>query len=75
MATEHLQQRRTSGRKRERQEQAQTLTIEDLKASVGKGPLLDSDDIANTYYSDEEFLVALEAVTRSTETMTADALR
>lgn len=42
-----------------------TLTFEDLKASIGKGPCLDSDDIANTYYSDEEFLNALTAKTRS----------
>lgn len=39
----------------------ETLTLEDLKASTGKGPRLDSDDIANTYYSDEEFLSALTA--------------
>ena len=38
-----------------------TLTFEDLKASIGKGPCLDSSDIANTYYSDEEFLSALTA--------------
>lgn len=38
-----------------------TLTFEDLKASIGKGPCLDSSDIANTYYSDEEFLNALAA--------------
>ena len=37
-----------------------TLTFEDLKASIGKGPCLDSSDIANTYYSDEEFLSALD---------------
>jgi len=41
--------------------QSETLTIEDLKASVGKGPRLGSGDIANTYYSDEEFLAALDA--------------
>ncbi|MYA84265.1 MAG: hypothetical protein F4Y12_01630 [Acidimicrobiaceae bacterium] len=41
--------------------QSEALTLEDLKASVGKGPRLDSDDIANTYYSDEEFLAALDA--------------
>lgn len=35
------------------------LTFEDLRASIGKGPCLDSSDIANTYYSDEEFLNAL----------------
>ena len=38
-----------------------TLTFEDLKASIGKGPCLDFSDIANTYYSDEEFLSALTA--------------
>ena len=38
-----------------------TLTFEDLKASIGKGPCLDPGDIANTYYSDEEFLSALAA--------------
>ena len=42
-------------------ELSETLTIEDLKASVGKGPRLRSGDIANTYYSDEEFLAALDA--------------
>ena len=41
--------------------QSETLTIEDLKASAGKGPRRDPDDIANTYYSDEEFLAALVA--------------
>ena len=41
--------------------QRETLTIEDLKASVGKGPRVGSGDIANTYYSDEEFLAALDA--------------
>ena len=41
--------------------QSEALTLEDLKASVGKGPRLDPGDIANTYYSDEEFLAALEA--------------
>ncbi len=39
----------------------ETLTIEDLKASIGKGPRLDSGDIANTYYNDEEFLNAFAA--------------
>ena len=41
--------------------QRATLTIEDLKASVGKGPRLGVGDIANTYHSDEEFLAALDA--------------
>ena len=41
--------------------QSDALTIEDLKASAGKGPRLGPDDIANTYYSDEEFLAALKA--------------
>ena len=41
--------------------QRETLTIEDLRASVGKGPRLGSDDIADTYCSDEEFLAALDA--------------
>ena len=41
--------------------QPETLTFEDLKASIGKGPCLDPSDIANTYYSDEEFLSALAA--------------
>lgn len=40
--------------------QPETLTFEDLKASIGKGPDLGSDDIAATYDSDEEFLAALE---------------
>ena len=39
----------------------ETPTIEDLQASVGKGPRLGSDDIADTYCSDEEFLAALDA--------------
>ncbi|MDE0701377.1 MAG: hypothetical protein F4Y27_06590 [Acidimicrobiaceae bacterium] len=67
MATKHLQHGRTSDGDMEDQEQ--TLTIEDLKASTGKGPRLDPEDIANTYYSDEEFLAALEA--RRNETPTA----
>lgn len=41
--------------------QSEALTLEDLKASVGKRPRLGSDDIANTYHSDEEFLAALDA--------------
>ena len=41
--------------------QSEALTLEDLKASVGKGPRLGSADIANTYDSDEEFLAALDA--------------
>ena len=48
---------------------AKPLTIEDLKASTGKGPSSDSMEIANTHYSDEEFLAALQA--RSNETSTA----
>ena len=40
---------------------SEALTLKDLKASVGKGPRLSSDDIANTYYTDEEFLAALDA--------------
>ncbi len=59
MATKQLQQGLASVSDQEEDEQ--TLTIEDLKASTGKGPRLDSEDIANTYYSDEEFLAALEA--------------
>ena len=45
--------------------QRETLTIEDLKASVGKGPRPGSEDIADTYYSDEEFLAALDAPRRA----------
>ena len=41
--------------------QSEALTIKDLKASVGKGLRLSPDDIAKTYFSDEEFLVALDA--------------
>lgn len=41
--------------------QTETLTLEDLKASAGKGPRLDAGDIAHTYYGDEEFLAALDA--------------
>lgn len=67
MATKHLQQGLTSDRDKEEEEQ--TLTIEDLKASIGKGPRLDSEDIANTYSSDKEFLAALEA--RRSENSTA----
>ena len=52
-----------------RESPAEPLTIEDLKASTGKGPSSDSMEIANTYYSDEEFLAALEA--RNNETSTA----
>lgn len=44
--------------------QSEALTLADLKASVGKGPRLGSDDIANTYYSDEESLAALDAARR-----------
>ena len=45
--------------------QRETLTIEDLQASVGKGPRLGSDDIADTYCSNEEFLAALDAPRRA----------
>ena len=38
-----------------------TLTFADLKASTGKGPQVDPDDIANTYYNDEDFLAAITA--------------
>ena len=37
------------------------LTLADLEASSGKGPQLHPDDIANTYYNDEDFLAALTA--------------
>ena len=47
--------------------QNKALTLEDLKASVGKGPRPGSDDIANTYYSDEEFLAALDAPRRQAD--------
>lgn len=67
MATKHLPQGLASDDDIEEHEQ--TLTIEDLKASTGKGPRPDPEDIANTYYSDEEFLAALEA--RRDETSTA----
>ena len=42
------------------------LTFEDLKASVGKGPALTAKDIANTYYSEREFLDAIAAEHGST---------
>ena len=45
--------------------QREALTIEDLQASVGKGPRLGSDDIADTYCSNEEFLAALDAPRRA----------
>lgn len=41
--------------------QRQTLTIEYLTASVGKRPKPGLGYIADTYYSDEEFLAALDA--------------
>ena len=46
--------------------QSSKLTFEDLKASVGKGPTLTAKDIANTYYSDREFLDAIAAEHGST---------
>ena len=39
--------------------QREALTIEDLKASAGKGPRLEPSDIANAYCIDDEFLAAL----------------
>ena len=40
--------------------QTETLTLEDLIASIGKGPRLGSDDIATNYDSDNEFLAGLK---------------
>ncbi len=36
--------------------QTDALTSDDLRASIGKGPQLDPEDIASTYLTDEEFL-------------------
>ena len=62
------QQRLLSPSASGKRDEAQTepLTFEDLKASIGKGPDLGSDDIAATYDSDEEFLAALEAGDKGT---------
>ena len=49
--------------------QSEALTIEDLKASAGKGPRMEPGDIANTYHGDEEFLAALKARRSRAESM------
>ena len=69
MTTASFRYRPKSANKEQGKSRTEPLTIEDLKASTGKGPSSDSMEIANTYYSDEEFLAALEA--RSNETSTA----
>lgn len=35
-----------------------SVTVDDLKSSIGKGPNLSSDDIAHTYHNSEEFLAS-----------------
>lgn len=37
-----------------------SVTVDDLKSSIGKGPNLSPDDIAHTYHSSEEFLASFE---------------
>lgn len=40
--------------------QPDSVTVDDLKSSIGKGPHLSPDDIAHTYNSNEEFLASFE---------------
>ena len=40
--------------------QPDSVTVDDLKSSIGKGPLLRPDEIAHTYSNNEEFLASLE---------------
>ena len=37
-----------------------SVTVDDLKSSIGKGPNLSPDDIAHTYHNSEEFLASFE---------------
>ena len=39
----------------------ETLTLADVKASVGRAPLPPEEETGAIYYSNEEFLAALEA--------------
>ena len=38
----------------------ESVTVDDLKASIGKGPRLSPDDIAHTYSNSEDFLASFE---------------
>ena len=40
--------------------QADSVTVDDLKASIGKGPHLSPDEIAHSYSSNEDFLASFE---------------
>ena len=65
MALVHSQEWRFWPRKRGMKAQRKSAgrdsaTLDDLKASIGKGPQLSPDDIAHTYHSSEEFLASLE---------------
>lgn len=40
--------------------QPDSVTVDDLKSSIGKGPSLSPDDIAHTYHNSEEFLASFE---------------
>ena len=40
--------------------QPDSVTVDDLKSSIGNGPQLSPDDIAHTYHSSEEFLASFE---------------
>lgn len=37
-----------------------SVTVEDLKVSIGKGPRLGPSDIARTYTNNEDFLASFE---------------
>lgn len=37
-----------------------SVTVDDLKSSIGKGPNLSPDEIAHTYHNSEEFLASFE---------------
>lgn len=43
-----------------RSARSESVTADDLRASIGKGPYLGPDDIAHAYNSNEEFLASLE---------------
>lgn len=37
-----------------------SVTVDDLKSSIGRGPNLSPDEIAHTYHNSEEFLASFE---------------
>lgn len=65
MALAHSQEWRLWPRKKGKKAQRksagrQSVTFDDLKSSIGKGPQLSPDDIAHTYHNSEEFLASFE---------------